>query len=123
MTVEEYLASLPEEQRTVLNALRATILAAIPGATEVMSYGVPTFKLGKRSVVSFGAAKNHCALYVMSPAVVDVHSAELAGWDTGKGTVRFRPDRPLPRELVVRIVQARIAENPTPTATKRSQNV
>ena len=83
---------------------------------------MPTVKLGKKSVVSYGAAKNHCALYVMSVAVVAAHATELAGWDTGKGTVRFTSEHPLPDELVTRLVQARIEENAKPTAGKRGQN-
>ena len=108
-TVDEYLARVPDEMRPALEALRKTIRAAAPGATEVISYQVPTFKLNG-SLVSFGAAKSHCAFYVMSPAVMEAHKDDLKGYDTSKGTVRFTPDRPLPAALVTKLVKARIAE-------------
>ena len=58
----------------------------------------------------------------MSTAVVEAHTAELAGWDTGKGTVRFTVDHPLPDELVTLLVQARVVENAQAGAKKRGQN-
>jgi uncharacterized protein YdhG (YjbR/CyaY superfamily) len=108
--IEAYLEVLPRGQRNVLQRLRQTIRAAVPDATEVISYGVPTFKQSK-AVVSYGAAKNHCALYVMSTAVVDAHAEELASYDTAKGTVRFGAAKPLPDALVTKLVRARVAEN------------
>jgi len=70
-------------------------------------------------LVSFGAARSHCAFYVQSPAVMEVHAAELIGLDTSKGTVRFTPDKPLPDALVTRLVRARLAENAAHKAKKR----
>jgi uncharacterized protein YdhG (YjbR/CyaY superfamily) len=109
VTPAEYFAALPEDQRAALESLRAVIAAAVPDAELVMSYGVPTFKRG-RPLVSLGAAKKHCAFYVMSPAVMDAFADELVGLDTSKGTIRFAPDAPLPDDLVRRIVAARVAE-------------
>ena len=109
-TVDEYLASVPPAARAPLQALRQMIREAAPGAEEVISYQVPTFKYG-RAIVSFGAAKHHCAFYVMSPAVMEAHREDLKDYDTAKGTVRFLPGQPLPTELVVKLVKARIAEN------------
>jgi len=108
--VDAYLAALPEEIRATLEDLRRNIRSAAPGATEEISYGVPMFRLG-RQLVSFGAAKSHLSFFVMSPAVMDAHRDELKGYDTAKGTVRFPADRPLPTELVTKLVMARIAEN------------
>ena len=109
MTADEYLAALPDDQRGALAHLRSVIESAAPEAVLAMSYGVPTFKL-RRGLVSIGAAKRHCALYVMSPAVLESFADDVAGFDTSKGTIRFTPDAPLPDELVRRIVAARIAE-------------
>ena len=111
--IDAYIAALPADQRAALEALRATVRRAAPGAQEVLSYGVPAFKQGKL-LVSYGAAKNHCSFYVMSTAVVDAHAAELAGYKLGKGTVQFDPASPLPPALVTKLVQARLAENATP---------
>jgi len=106
-----YLAPLPEAQRKALLDLRDWIIAAVPHAAESLNYGVPAFKLDGRPLVSFGAAKKHCAFYVQSPAVSLAFAEQLAGLDTSPGTVRFTPDKPLPRELVEELIAARIAEN------------
>ena len=109
-SVDDYLASVPDEMRAPLERLRATIRAAAPEATEEISYGVPAFKTGS-PLVSFGAAKGHCAFYVQSPEVIEEHKEELKGYDTSKGTVRFKPEEALPVALVTKLVKARLAEN------------
>lgn len=118
-SVEDFLAAVPEPQRAALVQLRAEIRAAVPEAREVISYGVPTYKL-EGSLVSFGAAKEHCSLYVMSPAFMETIADRLAGYETSKGTVRFQPDRPLPRELVEFIVAGRLAENRAHKAARKA---
>lgn len=110
MDMDTYLAAVRADHRVALEALRRQIRAAAPGVTEVISYGVPVFKLGK-SLVSLGAAKKHCAFYVMSSTVIDGFKDELVGYSTSPGTIRFTPEKPLPADLVARIVAARIAEN------------
>jgi len=116
--VDDVLAGLPSDQRAALEKLRATIARAAPDAVEAISYGVPAFKYRGRPLVSFGAARNHCALYVQSPAVMTAHADALAGYDTSKGTVRFAADSPLPDDLVTTLVKARLAE--TDAAAKRA---
>ena len=108
--VDEFLAKLPDDVRGALQLLRETIRLAAPEAEERVSYGVPAFSYKKRPLVSYGAGKNHCAFYVQSPAVMEAHQEELAGYDTAKGTVRFQADSPLPANLVETLVRARIAE-------------
>lgn len=107
--VDAFLARLPDEARATLEILRKTIRAVVPEATETISYGVPAFKLTK-TLVSYGAVRNHCSLRVMSPSVMDAHADELRGYDTSKGTIRFPIDKPLPAALVRTLVEARIAE-------------
>jgi uncharacterized protein YdhG (YjbR/CyaY superfamily) len=109
-TVEEYLARLGDDQRKALEELRKTIKAAAPDAEECVTYGIPAFRLNGM-LVGFGAAAKHCALYLMSGSTVEAHRAELAGYDTSKGTVRFTPARPLPKSLVRKLVKTRVAEN------------
>jgi uncharacterized protein YdhG (YjbR/CyaY superfamily) len=109
--VDDFLAAVPEQARDTLEKIRETIRAAVPEAVETISYGVPTFKYQGRPLVSFGATKNHCALYVMSPEVMNAHAAELQRSDTSKGTIRFPHDKPLPAALVTKLVEARLAEN------------
>ena len=115
--IDAFLSAVPEDARGALQRLRATIAAAAPDAIEGISYGVPGFKYRGRPLVSFGAAKGHCALYVQSPAVMDAHKDELAGYDTSKGTVRFPAATPLPDDLVIKLVRARMSE--TDAAAKK----
>jgi len=107
--VDGYLAAVPDDARATLEEMRRAIKAVAPGAVEAISYGLPGFKYQGRSLVWFGAARNHCALYGMS-AVIEAHQDELAAYDTSKGTIRFPPGEPLPEALVQTLVRARIAE-------------
>jgi uncharacterized protein YdhG (YjbR/CyaY superfamily) len=109
-TIDEYLARVGPEQRAALQKLRETIRSAAPGAEECISYGLAAFRLNG-PLVAFGATPNHCAFYPMSGTLLEGFRDELAGFSTGKGTIRFQPDRPLPTRLVRRIVRARVAEN------------
>ena len=110
-TIDEYLARLSAEQRTALERLRKIIRAAVPRAEECISYQLPAFRLDGRMLVAFGATSNHCAFFLMSSETVAAHRDELEGYDTSKGTIRFRADEPLPASLVRKLVKARIAEN------------
>jgi uncharacterized protein YdhG (YjbR/CyaY superfamily) len=109
-TIDDFLAAVPDEQRAALEDLRQKIRAAAPDATESINYGVPAFKLNGRPLVSLGAAKNHCAFYVQSPAVMEAHAKDLMDYATTKGSVHFSPDKPIPAALVTKLVKARIAE-------------
>lgn len=109
--IDAILAKLPADQRAALQDLRETITEVAPDAVEAMSYGAPAFRYRDHPLVSYAAAKAHCAFYVMSPEVIVAHEADLNGFDTSKGTVRFTPDKPLPAELVAKIVRARMAES------------
>lgn len=108
--IDAYLSTLPEDRRAALEHLRQTIRASAPDAVEAISYGVPAFKYRGRPFVSFVAAAKHLSFFVQSPAVMDAHAADLAGFDTSKGTVRFTVDKPIPDDLVRKLVAARIAE-------------
>jgi uncharacterized protein YdhG (YjbR/CyaY superfamily) len=110
-SVDAYLAGLPEDQRAVLETIRKAITAAAPGATEVISYQMPAYKLDGRFLVSFAAFKNHCSLFPASGAVREVLGKELEPYFSGKGTLRFTVDKPIPAALVKKIVKTRIEEN------------
>jgi uncharacterized protein YdhG (YjbR/CyaY superfamily) len=109
--VDEYLEALPADQRAALQKLRKAITAAAPGAEECISYRLPAFRLGGTLLVAFGATANHCAFYPMSSSTVEAFAADLARYDTSKGTVRFPTANPPPAALVRKLVKARIAEN------------
>jgi uncharacterized protein YdhG (YjbR/CyaY superfamily) len=119
-SIDAYLSTVPEPARSALESLRAIIRDAAPDATEGISYQIPTFRQG-RSLVSFAAFRNHCSLFGMSAALFDALGDELAGYRTSKGTIQFTPDKPLPEELVRRIVKARLAENARLDARKRAK--
>lgn len=108
--VDAYLASVPAEARAALLKLRKTIKAAAPQATEVISYQIPAYK-HYGLLVGFAALKDHCTFHVMSVNVTRAHAAELKNYKTGKASIRFPADKPLPTALVKRLIKARIAEN------------
>jgi uncharacterized protein YdhG (YjbR/CyaY superfamily) len=108
-TIDEYLATLSKEKRAALEKLRRAIKSAAPGAEECISYRIPAFRLGGRLLVGFGAAANHCAFYPGAHPV-KAHKEGLKAHDTGKGTIRFLADSPLPASLVRKLIKTRIAE-------------
>jgi uncharacterized protein YdhG (YjbR/CyaY superfamily) len=111
-TVDEYLATLPEDRRAVMAALRTTIRAAAPDATEVITYKMPGFKShGGQFLVSYDAFKAHYSLFPASDAVVQALGAAIEPYLVGKGTIRFPASRPIPLDLVTKIVEIRVAEN------------
>ncbi len=105
-TVDEYFAGLPPETREPLEALRRELAGMVPGATEVMSYGMPTLRYRDRVLVHYGAWKHHLALYGLDVAG---HAELLAPYDTDKGTIRFSPGAPLPADLLATLIAARTA--------------
>jgi uncharacterized protein YdhG (YjbR/CyaY superfamily) len=108
--IDAWFARLPADQRAALRELWRVIADAAPDAIETIGYGVPAFHHRGRALVSIGSANAHCSLFVQSPAVMEAHAAELEGYPTSKGAVRFRPDTPLPSALVATLVRARLAE-------------
>jgi len=108
-THDKYLAALSDDKRRALEELRKDITAAAPEAEECISYGIPSFRLKGKLLVSYGAAAKHCAFYPGS--MLQAFKKEMKDYDTsGKGTIRFPADKPLPSALVRKIVKARIAE-------------
>ena len=106
--IDAYLAGLPADQRAALQDLRETIAATAPTAVEAISYQLPAFRYGGKALVWYHAAKSHCAFFPTGEGV-EAFGPELVGFDTSKGTIRFTPDHPLPRDLVERIVRHRVA--------------
>jgi uncharacterized protein YdhG (YjbR/CyaY superfamily) len=110
-TVEDYLAALPPEQRAALEHLRGIIRAALPDATEVISYQMPAVRHEGRIVVWYAGFKDHCSLFPASDAVVTALGEGIGSYLSGRGTIRFTVEAPLPDDLVRRIVEVRVAEN------------
>jgi uncharacterized protein YdhG (YjbR/CyaY superfamily) len=109
-TVDEYLNRVPEPARSTLNSVRATIRSvAPPEATEVISYGIPTFKY-KGMLASYAAFSDHCSLFPGAGPTIKFKN-DLKNFQTSKGTIRFAPDKPLPAALVKKLLKSRIREN------------
>jgi len=117
--VDAYLASAPQDLRTVLENLRQAIKAAAPKAEEVISYQIPTYKY-HGPLVHFVARESYCSFIAVSKATLEIFKSELAGYDSSGTTIHFTAAKPLPAALVKKIVKARIAENEL--AVKLKQN-
>jgi uncharacterized protein YdhG (YjbR/CyaY superfamily) len=109
-TIDEYLAGLSPENRAALQKVRRAVYAAAPGAEECISYGMPAFRLNGKLIAGFKAAANHCSFHPMSGDTVATLEADLTGYDTSRGTIRFSARAGLPATLVRKLVKARIAE-------------
>ncbi|MES2154989.1 MAG: DUF1801 domain-containing protein [bacterium] len=114
--VAAYLAAAPAAHRTALLRLRKTILVAAPTATERLSYKVPAFFFGGRTLVSMGSFQRHCSLF--GGYLAADMAREYPGVEVVSSTVHFTPARPLPAALVKAIVHARIAQLPAPASSK-----
>lgn len=109
VSIDQYIATFPEETQKILQELRATIKAAAPGAEEKISYQMPAFAL-KGNLVYFAALKNHIGFYP-TPSGITAFKDELAKYEGSKGAVKFPIDKPLPLKLIKKIVKFRVAEN------------
>jgi uncharacterized protein YdhG (YjbR/CyaY superfamily) len=111
-TVDEYLATLPDDRRVAMEELRAAVRAAAPEASEAIAYKMPAMRShGGQFLVSYDAYKHHYSLFPASEAVIEALGDEIAPHLAGSGTIRFAADRPIPVDLVRRIVEIRVAEN------------
>jgi uncharacterized protein YdhG (YjbR/CyaY superfamily) len=106
--VDDYLAKQPEKNRTALSKLRVIIRKLVPEAEEKISYGMPMYKY-HGMLVGFAGYKNHLGFY--PGAIVGKFADELKDFKISKGTIQFGVDKPIPDELLIRIIKARIDEN------------
>jgi uncharacterized protein YdhG (YjbR/CyaY superfamily) len=104
-TIDEYISSFPQSTQLFLKDIRNTIKEIIPDATETISYGMPTFKL-KKNLIHFAAYKHHIGIYP-TPSGVEVFKKELEEYKTSKGAIQFPLNKPIPLDLIRRIVKYR----------------
>src|SRR5664279_463073 len=117
INIDEYISGFPKETQKILEQLRATIKKAAPKADEVISYSIPAFKLNGM-LVWFAAYSNHIGFYPRGSGI-EAFKKELSIYKGAKGSVQFPLDRPLPFELITKIVKFRVAENLLKTKTKK----
>lgn len=108
--VDEYIASFPKDTQVLLEQMRSTIKKAAPKAEEGISYAMPAFSIHKRHLVYFAAFKNHIGFYAMPTGHAEFKK-ELSIYKSGKGSVQFPLDEPLPLKLITKIVKYRVKEN------------
>ncbi len=109
-TVDDYMATLPDDRRAAMDELRQTIRHAAPQAVETIAYNMPAFRLDDRFFVSYEAYKKHYSLFPWTDAMVEALGDELKRYATGKGTIQFPADEPIPVGLVRRIIEFRLHE-------------
>lgn len=117
--INEYIAAFTPEVQQLLEQVRTTIQKAAPDATEAISYAMPTFKLNG-NLVHFAAFTNHIGFYAL-PSGNEAFRKELSSYKTGKGSIQFPLDKPLPLDLITKIVKFRIIENTGKTSLKKKK--
>ena len=106
-TIDEYIETFPKDIQSILKGVRQTIKEAAPEAEEAISYQIPTFKLKGKYLVYFAAFKKHIGLYPPSPKAF---RKEVSPYEGPKGNLKFPIDKPIPLDLVKRIVKYRVKE-------------
>jgi uncharacterized protein YdhG (YjbR/CyaY superfamily) len=109
-SVDEYIATYPEDVQAILQRVRRTICKAVPGAEEVISYQIPAYKLQGAPVLYFAGWKQHYSLYPATNHLVAAFRDELAPYKVTKGTIRFSLSQPVPMKLIERIAKFRAKE-------------
>ncbi len=116
-TAEEYIKSFPKDIQTLLKQIRETIKSNAPDVAETIAYGMPAYKINGKPLVYFAAFKKHIGFYA-TPTGHAAFAEELSTYKQGKGSVQFPLDKPIPFDLIKRIVLFRVEEN----AAKTKQN-
>jgi len=117
-SIDEYIASFPKDIQKIMTQLRTTIKAAVPEAGEKISYQMPTFTLNDKYLVYFAGYKNHIGFYG-APRGNAEFKEDLSAYEAGKGTLQFPFDKPMPLDLITKIVKFRAAENLKSTDKKK----
>ena len=117
-SIDDYIATFPEDVQKIMKQLRRTIKAAAPKAEEKISYQMPTFTLNGKYLVYFAGWKTHIAFYG-APRGTAEFKEDLSVYETGQGTLKFPLDKPMPLKLIIKIVKFRVAENLKRTDKKR----
>jgi Uncharacterized conserved protein len=109
-SIDEYIAEFPTDTQTVLKEIRALIKQSAPGATETISYAIPTFDLNGKHLVHFAGYARHIGFYPTSSGIREFKE-EISGYKTSTGAVQFPLGQPLPTDLIRRMVEFRVRES------------
>jgi uncharacterized protein YdhG (YjbR/CyaY superfamily) len=108
--IEKYIKQFDEQVQEILNRIRKLIIDTVPHVDESMAYGMPAYKTNKKPLVYFAAFKNHIGFYA-TPTGHEEFKEELSHYKQGKGSVQFPLDKPIPYDLIEKIVRFRVKEN------------
>ena len=108
--IDDYISDFPGETQKYLNEMRELIRKLAPDSVESISYAIPTFSLNEKYLVYFAGFKNHIGLYP-TPVGMEAFKEELSNYKTGKGSVQFPLNKPLPIALITKIVKYQIEQN------------
>jgi len=108
--IDMYIASFPDDVREILKRIRHLVLKYAPEAEESITYGMPAYKTNGKPLVYFAAFKNHIGLYA-TPSGHSAFEEELSVYKRGKGSVQFPLNKPIPYDLIRRIIEFRVIEN------------
>ncbi|MEP7273552.1 MAG: DUF1801 domain-containing protein [Acidobacteriota bacterium] len=109
-SIDEYIAGFGTDVQEILQKIRITIRKAAPAAEETISYQIPTFMLNGRHLVYFAAFKKHIGFYP-APTGIAEFKEEVSNYESGKGTLKFPLDKPIPFALITKIVKFRVKES------------
>jgi len=119
--IETYIQKFPDSVQVILRNIRKLIKDNAPEAEELFAYGMPAYKTCKKPLVYFAAFKNHIGFYA-TPSGHSEFQDELSKYKQGKGSVQFPLDKPIPYQLIERIVKFRVIENKEKITTKKTTN-
>jgi len=118
--IDEYIAAFPNDVQEILEKIRMTIKKAAPTAEETISYEMPTFNLKGQYLIYFAAYKKHIGLYPVPTGDAEFNE-EISIYQTGKGTLQFPLDKPIPYKLISKIVKLKVKENLARAAAKEKK--
>lgn len=107
--IDKYIKGFPDDVQTTMQKIRKAIKTVAPKAEETINYGIPSFKLNGKYLVHFGGWKKHIGFYP-TPSGTVTYKKELAKYESGKGSVKFPLDQPIPYELIKKIVKFRMKD-------------
>jgi uncharacterized protein YdhG (YjbR/CyaY superfamily) len=108
--IDRYLSTIDEPKRSTLETLRRSILEVVPDAEQCISYGMPAFRVGGKTIAGFAAFKNHLSYLPHSGSVLAALDEELASYEKSKGSLHFAIDKPLPKRLVTKLITTRLRQ-------------